>query len=48
VVVEEEHRVEISRRDEAIAGAKAELGWQVYGTNELGLSLAAVVWGYRI
>jgi transposase len=47
VVVEEEHRVEISRRDEAIAGAKAELGWQVYGTNELGLSLAAVVWGYR-
>jgi transposase len=47
VVVEEEHRVEVSRREEAIAGAKAELGWQVYGTNELGLSLAAVVWGYR-
>src|SRR5436305_898030 len=47
VVVEEEHRVEVSRRDEAIAAAKAELGWQVYGTNDLGLSLGAVVWGYR-
>lgn len=47
VVVEEEYRMEISRQDEAIAGVKAELGWQVYGTNELGLSLAAVVWGYR-
>jgi transposase len=47
VVVEEEHRVAIRRRDEAIAEAKAELGWQVYGTNDLGLSLAAVVWGYR-
>jgi transposase len=47
VVVEEEHRVEVSREDEAIAAAKAELGWQVYGTNDLGLSLGAVVWGYR-
>jgi transposase len=47
VVVEEEHRVEVSRRAEALEEAKAELGWQVYGTNELGLSLAAVVWGYR-
>jgi transposase len=47
VVVEEEHRLEVSRQEEAIAEAKAALGWQVYGTNALGLSLAGVVWGYR-
>jgi transposase len=47
VVVEEAHRLEVSRQEEAIAAAKAELGWQVYGTNELELSLAGVVWGYR-
>jgi len=47
VEVTEEHRVVVSRQAEAIAEAKAGLGWQVYGTNELGLSLAAVVWGYR-
>ncbi len=47
VVVEEAHRVAIRRREEAIADAKAELGWQVYGTNELGVSLGAVVWGDR-
>src|SRR4029077_12417294 len=47
VEVTEEYRVAVSRQAEAIAEAKAGLGWQVYGTNELGLSLAAVVWGYR-
>ncbi len=47
VVVTEEHRVAVSRQAEAIAAAKAGLGWQVYGTNALGLSLAGVVWGYR-
>ncbi len=47
VVVEEEHRVEVQRREEAIAEAKGELGWQVYAVNDLGLSLSAVVWGYR-
>jgi transposase len=47
VVMTEEHRVAVNRQAEAIAEAKAGLGWQVYGTNELGLSLAAVVWGYR-
>jgi transposase len=47
VVVEEEHRVEVVRREEAIAELKGELGWQVYGVNDLGLSLATVVWGYR-
>jgi transposase len=47
--VEEEqtHRVEVSRREEAIASAMAEVGWQVYGVNDLGLSLEGVVWGYR-
>jgi transposase len=47
VVVEEAHRLEVHRQEEAIAEAKAELGWQVYATNELELSLAGVVWGYR-
>jgi len=47
VMVEEEHRVRVVRQEEAIAEAKGELGWQVYGVNDLGLSLAAVVWGYR-
>jgi transposase len=46
-VVTEEHRVEVVRQEEAIAQAKGEMGWQVYGVNDLGLSLAAVVWGYR-
>jgi transposase len=47
VVVEYEHRLEVCRQEEAIAEAKAELGWQVYGTNDLALSLTGVVWGYR-
>jgi transposase len=47
VLVEEEHRVAVVRQEEAIAEAKGELGWQVYGVNDLGLSLGAVVWGYR-
>jgi len=45
--VTEEHRVEVERQEEAIAGAKAEMGWQVYGVNDLGLSLEAAVWAYR-
>lgn len=47
VVVEETHRVEVERQQEAVALAEAELGWQVYGVNDLGLSLEGVVWGYR-
>ena len=47
VVEEEEHRVEVQRQEAKIEVAKAELGWQVYGVNDLGLSLGAVVWGYR-
>jgi transposase len=47
VVVEQEQHLEISRQEAAIAAAKAELGWQVYGTNDRKLSLTGVVWGYR-
>jgi transposase len=47
VVVEEEQRVVPRRQEEAIRATKAELGWQVYGVNDLGLSLSAVVWAYR-
>jgi transposase len=47
VVKQREHRLEVSRCDEAIAGAKREMGWRVYATNQLTLNLAAVVWGYR-
>jgi transposase len=47
VVVEEEHRVEVRTQEEALAEAKAELGWQVYGANDLGLSLEGAVWAYR-
>src|SRR5258707_5424495 len=36
------------RREEAlIQDKKREMGWQVYGTNELALGLAPVVWAYR-
>ena len=44
---EQEQRVEVSRDEETIAQAKREMGWRVYGTNQLRLSLADVVWGYR-
>ncbi len=47
VVVEQGHRVEVARQGEALALAEAELGWQVYGANDLELSLAGVVWAYR-
>src|SRR5262249_23739950 len=46
VVVEEEHRVGVTHQEEALAQAKAEVGWQGYGGNDLGLSLAEVVWAY--
>ncbi len=44
---EREHRLEVSRREEAIELAKREMGWRVYATNQVLMSLAAVVWGYR-
>ena len=47
VVKQRQHRLEVSRCEEAIAGVKREMGWRVYATNQLTLNLAAVVWGYR-
>jgi transposase len=44
---EQEHRLEVSRREEVIERAKEEMGWRVYATNQKSLNLAAVVWGYR-
>jgi transposase len=43
----QEHWLEVTRCEEVIAQAKREMGWRVYGTNQLTLSLAGVVWGYR-
>jgi transposase len=39
--------VEVQRDDEAIGERKRGVGWQVYGTNGVGLSLPQVVWAYR-
>jgi transposase len=47
VEVDESHQIEVKRNEEAIAAAKAEMGWQVYGTNDLEWSLEGVVWSYR-
>jgi transposase len=44
---EQEHRLEVSRREEVIEQAKGEMGWRVYATNQKSLNLAAAVWGYR-
>jgi transposase len=47
VVVDVSFEVQVKRQEEAIAQARRELGWQVYGTNQLEMGLAGVVWGYR-
>ena len=47
VEVEEEHHLEVQVQEEAIEQAKREMGWRVYAVNQLKLSLAEVVWGYR-
>jgi transposase len=47
IVQEQDHKVEGVRREGAIEQAKRELGWQVYATNHLAMTLTAVVWGYR-
>ena len=39
--------IEVQRDDSAIEQKKREMGWQVYGTNGMGMSMAQVVWGYR-
>src|SRR3954451_10721826 len=41
------HRLEVCRREEQIEAAKRDMGWRVYATNQVLMSLAAVVWGYR-
>jgi transposase len=47
VILDVHFEVQAQRQEEAIAQAKREMGWQVYGTNQSDLGLAAVVWGYR-
>lgn len=39
--------IEVRRDEEAIEGKNREMGWQVYGSNGVGMSLAQVVWAYR-
>jgi transposase len=39
--------IEVRRDDKAIEEKKREMGWQVYGTNGVGMSLTQVVWAYR-
>ena len=40
-------QIEVQREEGAIDQKKREMGWQVYGTNGLGMSVAQVVWAYR-
>jgi transposase len=44
---EQEHRVEVWIDEAEIKLAEREMGWRVYAANNLQMSLAAVVWGYR-
>jgi|SRR3954468_8678523 transposase len=44
---EREHHLEVSECPQQIEQAKRAMGWRVYATNQVRLSLAAVVWGYR-
>jgi transposase len=39
--------IEVRREETLIEGKKREMGWQVYGTNALALSLPQAVWAYR-
>lgn len=39
--------IEVQREQEAIDEKKREMGWQVYGTNGVQMSLEQVVWAYR-
>ena len=39
--------IEVRRDDKAIEEKKREMGWQVYGSNALGMGLTQVVWAYR-
>jgi transposase len=39
--------IEVLRNEALIEGKKREMGWQVYGTNALALTLPQAVWAYR-
>jgi len=39
--------MEVRREQEAIKKKSQEMGWQVYGTNGVAMSLETVVWAYR-
>ena len=39
--------IDVCREEARIEAKKREMGWQVYGTNGVGLALPAVVWAYR-
>jgi transposase len=39
--------IEVSRNESLIGERKREMGWQVYGTNALALTLPQAVWAYR-
>jgi transposase len=39
--------IEVTRQAGAIQEKKREMGWQVYATNAVGMSVAQVVWAYR-
>jgi transposase len=39
--------IEVSRAEARIQESKRAMGWQVYGTNALAMTLAQVVWAYR-
>ena len=39
--------LEVQRDDAVIGEKKREMGWQVYGTNGVAMSLPQVVWAYR-
>lgn len=39
--------IEVRRDEKAIEERNREMGWQVYSSNGLGMSLRQVVWGYR-
>src|ERR1017187_387551 len=39
--------IEVQRDENLIQEKKRELGWQVYGTNGVGMGLPQVVWAYR-
>jgi len=40
-------QIEVSRDETRIEEKKREMGWQVYGTNGVTLTLSQVVWAYR-